>query len=41
MKNQREMKAYKENKTIMQVCMEMKILNEKKLNELLNPGSQI
>lgn len=35
------MKAYKENKTIMQVCMEMKILNEKKLNELLNPGSQI
>ena len=35
------MTAYKENKTIMQVCTELKILDPIKLKELLDPKSQI
>ncbi len=34
-------KAYNENKTIMQVCLEMKILDERRLKELLDPKKQI
>ncbi len=30
-------RAYRENKTVMQVCLEMKILDKKKLSKILNP----